>query len=72
MDIRGRAEAARGEFDAARATFEALLKIDRHQVGADHPKYATHLANFASVKESQRLYRQAEAGLSQGHRRLRE
>jgi tetratricopeptide (TPR) repeat protein len=62
MDIRGRAEAARGALDAASATFEALLKIDRAQVGADHPKYATHLANFASVKESQKLYRQAEAG----------
>jgi tetratricopeptide (TPR) repeat protein len=62
MDVRGRAEAARGAYDAATETFEALLKIDRAQVGADHPKYATHLANFASVKESQKLYRQAEAG----------
>ncbi len=60
MDIRGRAEAARGAFDAATATFEELLKIDRAQVGAHHPKFATHLANFASVKESQEMYRQAE------------
>jgi tetratricopeptide (TPR) repeat protein len=62
MDIRGRAEQARGAYEAASATFEALLAIDRAQVGADHPKYATHLANFASVRESQKLYRQAEAG----------
>ena len=61
MDMRGRAEAARGAYDAATATFEALLKLDRAQVGADHPKFATHLANFASVQESQGLFKQAEA-----------
>ena len=36
------------------------MKLDRNQVGADHPKFATHLSNFASVKESLGLFKQAE------------
>jgi tetratricopeptide (TPR) repeat protein len=61
LDIRGRAEATRGDYVQATATFQELLKLDRMQVGVDHPKYATHLANFATVKEAQGKYKQAES-----------
>jgi tetratricopeptide (TPR) repeat protein len=61
MDVRGRAEAARGALDVAAKTFEEVLALDRAQ-SANIPKTATHIANFANVKESQGLYRQAEAG----------
>ena len=61
MDVRGRAEAARDDLKAAEATFKEILRLDREQ-GANLPKSASHIANFASVKESQGLFKQAEAG----------
>jgi tetratricopeptide (TPR) repeat protein len=61
MDIRGRAEDELGKSDAASATFTELLALDRKQLGTTHhPKYATHLANFAGVKEAQKKFKEAE------------
>jgi tetratricopeptide (TPR) repeat protein len=63
LDIRGRAEAARGALEAAEATLKAGVELDRAQVGAAHPKFATHLANLASVRESLGQVKQAESSL---------
>jgi tetratricopeptide (TPR) repeat protein len=61
MDIRGRAEAARGALDIAAKTFEDVLALDKAQ-GANLPKTATHISNLANIRESQGLFRQAESG----------
>lgn len=62
MDVLARAQCAQRDLDGAAATYESLLKIDRKQLGTDrHPKYATHLANYALVKEAQQKPKQAEA-----------
>jgi tetratricopeptide (TPR) repeat protein len=63
LDIRGRAEAARGALEEAEATLRAAVELDRAQVGPAHPKFATHLANLASVRESQGQAKQAESFL---------
>jgi tetratricopeptide (TPR) repeat protein len=63
LDIRARAEAARGAKDTAAASFRAALELDRAQVGAAHPKYATHLANFATFQEQQGEFKAAENAL---------
>src|SRR5918999_1033486 len=61
MDVRGRAEHGLGRLPDAVTTYDALLKIDLKQLRTkNHPKYATHLANFALVKESLRQRRDAE------------
>jgi len=60
MDIRGRAEAARGALDIAARTFEEIQALDKAQ-GANLPKTVSHLGNYASVKESQGFLKQAEA-----------
>jgi tetratricopeptide (TPR) repeat protein len=61
LDIRGRAEAARGALDAAAATLKSAVELDRAQVGGDHPKFATHLANLANVRHAQGEHKQAES-----------
>lgn len=62
MDVIGRAQAGLSRLDEAETTFETLLKLDRRQLGTrNHPKYATHLANFGLVKEAQKKRKQAAA-----------
>ena len=38
------------------------MKLDQKQVGVDHPKYATHRANLATVQEAQKNLAAAEQG----------
>lgn len=62
MDVRGRAEAGLGKLTAADKTYTDLLKLDLKQLGhKNHPKYATHLANYGLVLEAMRQFRPAEA-----------
>jgi tetratricopeptide (TPR) repeat protein len=61
LDIRGRAEAARGALETAAATLKSAVELDRAQVGGDHPKFATHLANLANVRHAQGEHKQAES-----------
>lgn len=62
MDVLGRAQNSLGNPNDASVTYEALLKLDYQQLGTrQHPKYATHLANFGLVKEAQKKRRQADA-----------
>jgi tetratricopeptide (TPR) repeat protein len=62
MDVIGRAQTALGRLDEAEETHETLLQLDRKQLGTrNHPKYATHLANFGLVKEAQKKRKQAAA-----------
>lgn len=53
LDVLGRAQLALGQVDAAEATYNTLLPLDQKQLGTrKHPKYATHLSNFAGVLET--------------------
>jgi tetratricopeptide (TPR) repeat protein len=53
LDVKGRAlqGLGKGKLRAAASALERALKLDRKQVGLDHPKYATHRANLAAVQE---------------------
>jgi tetratricopeptide (TPR) repeat protein len=55
MDVIGRAQCALNQLEAAADTYKTLLDLDKKQLGTrQHPKYATHLANFGLVLEAQR------------------
>jgi tetratricopeptide (TPR) repeat protein len=55
MDVIGRAQCALNQLVAAADTYKTLLDLDRKQLGTrQHPKYATHLANFGLVLEAQK------------------
>lgn len=61
LDVRGRAESGLGNRLQARDTYKQLLQLDLRQLGTkNHPKYATHLANFAAVREASKDFRGAE------------
>ncbi|HEY6643835.1 tetratricopeptide repeat protein [Povalibacter sp.] len=63
LDIRGRAELNLDQVQEAAATYKELLPLDLRQLGTrNHPKYATHLANEAGVKEALRKIAAAEQG----------
>ena len=60
MDILGRAQAALNKVADAQTTFKTLLALDQQQLGTrQHPKYATHLANFGLVLEAMNKRRAA-------------
>lgn len=54
LDVKGRALEGLGKLGAAASALSQALKLDEKQVGADHPKYATHRANLATVQEAQK------------------
>ena len=53
MDSLGRVNQIRGNYERATEIYTSLLDLDRKQVGDTHLKYATHLANFATVEAAQ-------------------
>lgn len=54
LDILGRAQCALRQSNEAEQTYKELLALDQKQLGTrQHPKYATHLANFGLVLEQQ-------------------
>ena len=65
LEYRGRLSSgakARALFSAANRALTKAVKLDLKQVGADHPKYATHRANLASVQWAQGDLIAAEEG----------
>lgn len=54
LDVKGRALEELGKLGPAASALSQALKLDEKQVGADHPKYATHRANLATVQEAQK------------------
>jgi tetratricopeptide (TPR) repeat protein len=68
LDVKGRAlqglakpKEAKYLKQAASALSQAL-KLDQKQVGTDHPKYATHRANLATVQEALEQWADAREG----------
>lgn len=53
MDTLGRVHQVRGNYEHATEIYTSLLGLDRKQVGEKHLKYATHVANFATVEAAQ-------------------
>jgi tetratricopeptide (TPR) repeat protein len=62
LDVKGRALAGLGKLGPANAALSQAVKIDQRQVGVDHPKYATHRANLATVQADQQNFAAAEQG----------
>jgi Tetratricopeptide repeat len=62
LDVKGRALLGLNKLGPANTALSQAVKIDLKQVGADHPKYATHRANLATVQELQKNLTAAEAG----------
>lgn len=70
LDVKGRALLGFGKtkFKQANAALSQAVKLDEKQVGVDHPKYATHRANLATVQELQQDLTAAEQGYLQAVR----
>ena len=62
LDVKGRALLGLGKRGPANTALSQAVKIDQKQVGVDHPKYATHRANLATVQEEQDDLAAAEQG----------
>lgn len=62
LDVKGRALLGLGKTGPANTALSQAVKLDQKQVGVDHPKYATHRANLATVQEEQGKLADAEQG----------
>jgi tetratricopeptide (TPR) repeat protein len=62
LDVKGRALQGLGKLGPANTALSQAVRIDQKQVGEDHPKYATHRANLATVQEEQKNLLAAEQG----------
>ena len=62
LDVKGRALLGLGKLGPANTALSQAVKLDQKQVGVDHPKYATHRANLATVQEQQKNLAAAEQG----------
>jgi tetratricopeptide (TPR) repeat protein len=62
LDINGRALQGLGKLRPAARALTQALKLDERQVGVEHPKYATHRANLATVQELQKDFKAAREG----------
>lgn len=68
LDVKGRALQGLGKLGPANTALSQAVKIDLKQVGSDHPKYATHRANLATVQEEQKNFTAAEQGYQEAVR----
>jgi tetratricopeptide (TPR) repeat protein len=62
LDVKGRAFESLGKLRSAETALAQALKLDAKQVGVEHPKFATHRANLASVQEAQENFPEAREG----------
>jgi len=68
LDVKGRALQGLEKLGPAATALSQALKLDQKQVGTDHPKYATHRANLATVQEAQKNLSAAREGYEQAVR----
>src|SRR6185503_16431 len=68
LDVKGRALLGLYKLGPANSALAQAVKIDLKQVGEDHPKYATHRANLATVQEEQKNFAAAEQGYQEAVR----
>jgi tetratricopeptide (TPR) repeat protein len=68
LDVKGRALEELGKLGPAASALTQAVKLDQKQVGIDHPKYATHRANLATVQEKQQNLSAAREGYEQAVR----
>ena len=54
LDVKGRALEGLHKLGPAATALSQAVKLDQKQVGTDHPKYATHRANLATVQDAQK------------------
>jgi tetratricopeptide (TPR) repeat protein len=65
LDVQGRALEGLGKLRAAATVLNRAVRIDAKQVGVDHPKYATHRANLATIEWAQGNLDLARQGFEQ-------
>lgn len=76
LDIKGRAlegiesikDSDKKKLGPAITALSQAVKLDQKQVGTDHPKYATHRANLATVQDAQGNLAAAREGYEQAVR----
>jgi tetratricopeptide (TPR) repeat protein len=68
LDVKGRALLGLCKLGPANTALSQAVQIDLRQVGPDHPKYATHRANLATVQEEQKNLKAAEDGYQEAVR----
>jgi tetratricopeptide (TPR) repeat protein len=64
LDVEGRALLEMNKLPDAEEVLAEAVKIDKAQVGDKHPKYATHLANLATVRWMRKDFVTARSDLS--------
>lgn len=68
LDVQGRALEGRQKFNQAARVLALAVEVDEKQLGSDHPKYATHRANLATVQWAQGRLDEAKDGFEQAIR----
>jgi tetratricopeptide (TPR) repeat protein len=68
LDVKGRALQGLDKLGPAKTALSQAVKLDQKQVGTDHPKYATHRVNLATVQEQLEEFAAAEEGYREGVR----
>jgi len=72
LDVLGRVQQTRGNYERATEIYTKVLDLDLRQVGHRHLKYALHLLNFATVKASAGKLQEAKDDMSNAVRIIRE
>jgi tetratricopeptide (TPR) repeat protein len=72
LDVLGRVQQTRGNYERAAAIYIKILDLDRRQVGERHLKYALHLLNFATVKAGAGKLQEAKDDMTTAVRIIRE
>ncbi len=72
LDVSGRVQQTRGNYERATDIYTKILDLDRRQVGDRHLKYALHLLNFATVKAGVGKLQEARDDMTTAVRIIRE
>lgn len=72
LDVLGRVQQTRGNYERATEIYIKVLDLDLRQVGHRHLKYALHLLNFATVKAGAGKLQEAKDDMANAVRIIRE
>jgi tetratricopeptide (TPR) repeat protein len=72
LDVLGRVQQTRGNYERAAAIYKRVLDLDVRQVGRRHLKYALHLLNFATVNAGAGKLEEAKEDMNTAVRIIRE
>lgn len=72
LDVLGRVQQTRGNYERATEIYTKALDLDLRQVGDRHLKYALHLLNFATVKAGAGKLQEAKDDMNDAVRIIRD